>query len=195
MWGQLLHLAGCQLADTCFIFTLVWWHEPHTLLQEFTSLPVVIPGQNPRYTDVSFMVLLKQNSLVPSLAHGRKSNHISNNCWREEKPAWKKKTKKKNWWVSTERNAGTATGAVCDWSIAGFSKPFFSHRHVQRVDKRHHPTDSLINCEMCCYLLLSYSEAPRNPPPRLLSPASPTLPVRKRKENKLDSIRIPPLAK
>lgn len=89
--------------------------------------------------------------------------------------------------MSTERNAGTATGAVCGWSIAGFSKPFFSHRHVQRVDKRHHPTDSLINCEMRCYLLLSYSGASRNP--LLPPPPSQTLPVCKEKENKLDSIR------
>lgn len=69
----------------------------------------------------------------------------------------------KNRWVSTERNDGTAMGAVCDWSIPSPSKPFFSHRHVQSVDKRHHPTDSLINCEMHSYLLLSYSEAPQNP--------------------------------
>lgn len=88
--------------------------------------------------------------------------------------------------MSRERNAGTATGAVCDWSVAGFSKPFFSHRHVQRVDKRHHPTDSLINCEMRCYLLLSYSGAPRPPPP-----PTTTLPVCKDEENKPDSIRIP----
>lgn len=109
------------------------------------------------------MVLLRQNSLAPSLTHGKKSNHISNNYRREEEPTT---TTKKNRWVSTERNAGTAMGAVCDWSIASFSKPFFSHHHVQRVDKRHHPTDSLINCEMRCYLLLSYSRhppTPRNP--------------------------------
>lgn len=81
---------------------------------------------------------------------------ISNNCRRgDENP--------KSRWVSRERNAGMAPGAVCDWSVARYRKPFFSRRHVQRVDKRHHPTDSLINCEMCCYLLLSYSGAPRNP--------------------------------
>lgn len=68
----------------------------------------------------------------------------------------------KNRWVSTERNDGTATGAVCDWSIPSLSKPFFSHCHVQSVDKRHHPTDSLINCEMHGYLLLSYAGAPQN---------------------------------
>lgn len=82
-----------------FIFPLAWWHEPRTLLQEFTSLPVVIPGQNPWYTDVSFMVLLKQNSLAPSFAHSKKSNRISNNCRREEKPAWKKKKRKTGGWA------------------------------------------------------------------------------------------------
>lgn len=61
------------------------------------------------------------------------------------------------------------------------SKPFFSLRHVQRVDKRHHPTDSLINCEMYSYLPLSCSHAPKNP---LLpaSSASPLLPVSKEKK-------------
>lgn len=81
-------------------------------------------------------------------------------------------------------------GAVCDWSIPSPSKPFFSLRHVQSVDKRHHPTDSLINCEMYSYLPLSYSRAPKTPP----LPAFPPLlhfcpPVKRR--NKLDSIRIP----
>lgn len=93
----------------------------------------------------------------------------------------KKKKGKKNWWVSTERNAGTAAGAVCDWSIAGFSKPFFSRHHVQRVDKKHHPTDSLINCEMRCYLLLSYSGALRTPPPQLF------LSVKRRKTSRTPS--------
>lgn len=76
-WGQLRYLASSPLADPCFLFALAWWHEPHTLLQEFTSLPAVIPRTTPPpphthlkptpgYTDVSFMVLLKQNSLAPS---------------------------------------------------------------------------------------------------------------------------------
>lgn len=67
----------------------------------------------------------------------------------------------KNRWVSSERNDGTAMGAVCDWSLPSLCKPFFSLRHVQSVDKRHHPTDSLINCEMYSYLPLSYSRAPK----------------------------------
>lgn len=74
-------------------------------------------------------------------------------------------------------------GAVCDWSIPSPSKPFFSHRHVQSVDKRHHPTDSLINCEMYSYLPLSYSRAPKTPPLLLFYPS-----VKGR--NKLDSTRI-----
>lgn len=37
----------------------------------------------------------------------------------------KRKLPHKNRWVSTERNDGTATGAVSDWSIASLSKPFF----------------------------------------------------------------------
>lgn len=82
----------------------------------------------------------------------------------------------RNRWVSTERNDGMAMGAVCDWSIPSPSKPFFSLRHVQSVDKRHHPTDSLINCEMYSYLPLSYSPCPQNPS------ASPLLPVCKEKK-------------
>ena len=74
-------------------------------------------------------------------------------------------------------------GAVCDWSIPSPGKPFFSHRHVQSVDKRHHPTDSLINCEMYSYLPLSYSRAPKTPPLLLFYPS-----VKGR--NKLDSTRI-----
>lgn len=72
-------------------------------------------------------------------------------------------------------------GAVCDWSIPSSSKPFFSLRHVQSVDKRHHPTDSLIKCEMYSYLPLSYSRAPKTPP-LPASSASPLLPVCKGKK-------------
>lgn len=68
----------------------------------------------------------------------------------------------KNRWVSTERDDGPAMGAICDWSIGIPSKPFFSCCHVQRVDKRHHPTDSLINCEIYSYLPLPYSRGPKN---------------------------------
>lgn len=67
----------------------------------------------------------------------------------------------KNRWVSTERDDGPAMGAICDWSVAILSKPFFSRCHVQSVDKRHHPTDSLINCEIHSYLPLSYSRGPK----------------------------------
>lgn len=72
-------------------------------------------------------------------------------------------------------------GAVCDWSIPSPSKPFFSLCHVQSVDKRHHPTDSLINCEMYSYLPLSYSRGPKKPP-LPASSASPFLPVCKEKK-------------
>lgn len=135
------------------------------------------------------MVLLKQNSRAPSFSRTAESP-IASVTTAEEKRSLEKK-EKKNWWVSRERNAGMATGAVCDWSIAGFSKPFFSHRHVQRVDKRHHPTDSLINCEMRCYLLLSYSGAPRTTTPH--PPASPApqpqlfLSVKRRKTSRTPS--------
>lgn len=106
---------------------------------------------------------ISQTKLIGSItSHGVKGAIASaTNCSRKEK---KRAAKTKNRWVSTERNDGTAMGAVCDWSITSPSKPFFSLRHVQSVDKRHHPTDSLINCEMYSYLLLSYSRAPKTPP-------------------------------
>ena len=52
---------------------------------------------------------------------------------------------------------------------------------MQSVDKRHHPTESLINCEMYSYLPLSYSRAPKTPP-LPASSASPLLPVCKEKK-------------
>lgn len=112
------------------------------------------------------------NLQTKTVMHGRSITNFSDktrlvkasvasatNCCGEEKKS------NKNRWVSTERNDGMAMGAVCDWSIPSPSKPFFSLRHVLSVDKRHHPTDSLINCEMYSYLPLSYSRACKTPPP------------------------------
>lgn len=110
------------------------------------------------------------------LTRGEGCNCISNKLLQKGE-----EERRKNRWVSTERNDGTATGAVCDWSITSPSKPFFSLRHVQSVDKRHHPTDSLINCEMYSYLPLSYSRAPKTPP-LPASFVSPLLPVCKEKK-------------
>lgn len=42
---------------------------------------------------------------------------------------------------------------------------------MQNVDKKHHPTDSLIKCEILGYLLLSYSGVPQT----LLLPALPAV--------------------
>lgn len=118
----------------------------------------VIHTVNCTVADVS---LISQTKLIGTLP---------NTGWRvqlhQQQTAVEKRKREpnKNRWVSAERNDGTAMGAVCDWSIPSPSKPFFSRRHVQSVDKRHHPTDSLINCEMYSYLPLSYSRAPKTPP-------------------------------
>lgn len=115
----------------------------------------------------------RQNSLAPNLIQGKELILHQLQTAAEERRG---EPLHKNRWVSTERNDGTATGAGCDWSISSSSKPFFSLRHVQSVDKRHHPTDSLINCEMYSYLPLSYSPCPQNPS------ASPLLPVYKERK-------------
>lgn len=97
----------------------------------------------------------------------------------------------KNRWVSTERDDGTAMGAIYDWSIAILGKPFFFLSHVQSVDKGHHPTDSLINCEIYSYLPPSYSHGPKTAP-LPASSAFPPLDVckeRKQTGNHEDSLR------
>lgn len=79
----------------------------------------------------------------------------------------------KNRWLSRERYDGTALEAVCDWSVPSPSKPFFPQCNVHGVDKRHHPADSLINCEMYSYLPLSYSCASSRTPRCYLLPPPP----------------------
>lgn len=63
------------------------WRTPHgSVLQEFTSVPVVIPRQWLWCTDVSLTAFLRQNSLAPYLTPGKRSNCISYNRRREKCP-------------------------------------------------------------------------------------------------------------
>lgn len=109
--GQLFLLGWLSVGRYALSVSPAWWHEPHTLLQEFTSLPVVIPRQKKTsYTDVSFILPLKQNPMVPSLTHvEKKSSRINNNCGMEDKPE-NPPPPKKTGGLSAERNAGTAMG-------------------------------------------------------------------------------------
>lgn len=109
------------------------------------------------------VIHISQTKLTGSFAHtGNKGlNFISYKLLKRRE---EKEGPHKNRWVSAERDDGTAMGAISDWRIPSLGKPFFSLCHVQSVDKRHHPSDSLINCEMYSYLPLSYSRAPKTSP-------------------------------
>lgn len=155
-------------------------------LQDFASVPVLIFQQKHSEnstTDVSRLSQAKKKKKKPltQCAAFHQLQHIG-----EEK-----KSIYKNRWVSKERGDGTAMGAICDWSIAILGKPFFFLSHVQSVDKRHHPTDSLINCEIYSYLPPSYSHGPKTAP----LPASSAFPLldvckeRKQTGNHKDSLK------
>lgn len=80
-------------------FSPAWWHKPHNnLLQEFTSGPVVIPRQRPRYRDVSYTVFLRENSLAPYLNWVK--GPITSVTIAEEQRAPQKQVgeQRKEWW-------------------------------------------------------------------------------------------------